>query len=121
MHVGVLPLLGSLALGGPPSTPPTVPTTLATPGIALVSGHGHGHGLLPVPGLGAPGGVPAYGMGLPDRGPTYSAAVMMGEAPHPPAALPVPAPLVAAKFLPPEGVRVTAFPGTSLAHMSATP
>jgi uncharacterized repeat protein (TIGR01451 family) len=90
MHVGVLPLLGSLAVGGPVA-PPT-------------SG-----GVLPVPGMGPPGAVAAFGAIVPRPGP------------GPGEPLPAPAPLVAAKFLTPKGVRVTAFPGSDLARMYDAP
>ncbi len=102
MHFGVLPLLGSLALGGPPA-----PTTM--PGVAQVSGTVTPPGILPVPGMGPPGAVAAFG-----------ANVMTGS-PASMVALPLPAPLVAAKFLTPKGVRVTAFPGSQLARMYDTP
>lgn len=97
MHVGVLPLLGSLALGGPPS-PPVVPA----------SGTAHA-GILPVPGMGPPGAVAGYG--------ANAHAVMAGA----PAALPAPAPVLAAKFLAPKGVRVAAYPGTPLSRLHDTP
>src|SRR6185312_10024437 len=88
-----------------------------TPGIAQVSGFGrapappqtHG-GVLPVPGMGPPGAVAAVG--------ALAHPVQAGE--HP-AALPSPAPLVAAKFLTPDDVRVTAFPGTPLSRMFIAP
>lgn len=103
MHVGVLPLLGSLAVGGPPALPAAPPT----PAIVRASGTATG-GILPTPGQGAPGAVAAFG------------AIMVGG-PQPPAALPAPAPLVAAKFLTPQGVRVTAFPGSGLSRMFDAP
>ncbi|WP_439622775.1 hypothetical protein [Gemmata sp.] len=104
MHVGVLPLLGSLALGGPPAPPP-VPQPPA-PAIRQVNGTA---GIYPVPGMGPPGAVAAVG-----------ALPVMGTG-HAPAALPAPAPLVAAKFLAPKGTRVTAFPGSPLAKMLEAP
>lgn len=103
MHVGVLPLLGALAIGGPPG----LPASPATPGIMLVNGNSP-PGIYPVPGMGPPGAVAAYGAMIPTIAPKV-------------AALPAPAPLVAAKFLTPKGVRVTAFPGSQLARMFDTP
>jgi len=96
--------MGALAIGGP-LLPPTAP---AVSGITLVNGNGP-PGIYPVPGMGPPGAVAAYG-----------ATVMMGGSPAP-AAMPAPAPLVAAKFLAPKGVRVTAFAGSPLAKMFDTP
>lgn len=114
MHVGVLPLLGSLAvgslavgslaLGGPPAQ--YIDTPAPTPGIVRVNGT---TGILPVPGMGPPGAVAGVG-GLPVPG-------LM----RPPAPIPAPAPLVAAKFLAPKGVRVTAFPGSTLSRLYETP
>lgn len=86
-------LLGSLALGNPPT---------------------HPSGIYPVPGMGPPGAVAAFGaiMTPPTRHP-------IGQCPD--ERPPVPAPLVAAKFITPEGVRVTAFPGTTLARSYNAP
>lgn len=81
-------LLGSLAIGNPPPT---------TPG-----------GILPVPGMGPPGAVAAFGAIVPPPG---------GRAPE----LLPPAPLVAAKFITPDGVRVTAYPGTNMARSYNAP
>jgi uncharacterized repeat protein (TIGR01451 family) len=67
-----------------------------------------GGGILPVPGMGPPGAVAALGALVP---PPRSERVPQ---------LP-PAPLVAAKFITPEGVRVTAFPGTKLARSYTAP
>ena len=89
MHVGVLPLIGALAIGGPPLPPPA---TSATSGITLVKGNGP-PGIYPVPGMGPPGAVAAFGAMVPTIAPTAPA-------------LPAPAPLVAAKVLAPKGVRV---------------
>jgi uncharacterized repeat protein (TIGR01451 family) len=117
MHVGVLPLLGSLAVGGPPAIP-------ATPGIVQVNGTAPA-GIYPVPGQGPPGAVAGFGSNLPGfpmpMAGYGTTAVMMGNAPHGPAAVPVAAPLVAAKFLAPTGVRVTAFPGTKQSRMFDVP
>jgi uncharacterized repeat protein (TIGR01451 family) len=97
MRVAILPLLlGCLIVGG------------AAP-AAGPAGHPGAGGVMPVPGMGPPGAVAGYGsLPIPAR---Y----------HPPGAQPVPAPLVAAKFLAPKGVRVTAFPGSNLARMYDTP
>src|SRR5262245_30906482 len=67
-----------------------------------------GAGIYPVPGMGPPGAVAAVGAKVP-------------PGPPPAAPLPSPAPLVAAKFLAPAGVRVTAFPGTKLSRMYDAP
>ena len=67
----------------------------------------HG-GIYPVPGMGPPGAVAAIGAMMPPPGSR-------------PAAPPAPAPLVAAKFITPAGVRVTAYPGTKLAHIYEAP
>ncbi len=104
MNVKVLPLLGTLSIGGlaalgtagPPSTP-------STP-VVQTSGNG---GILPVPGQGPPGAVAAVG-----------ASPAMGI---PGISMPGPAPLVAGKFLLPQGVRVTVFPGSELSKMFVAP
>ncbi|HUR54094.1 MAG TPA: hypothetical protein VMZ71_08175 [Gemmataceae bacterium] len=88
MNVGMLTLLGPLAVGGPtsPVTPaPTTPAAMVRPGgVAPMPGHGAGPVMpFPNPGFGAP----------------------------------VPAPLLAARVLAPAGVRVTAFPGSDLSRM----
>ncbi|MBA4065003.1 MAG: hypothetical protein C0501_15080 [Isosphaera sp.] len=59
--------------------------------------------------MGPPGAVAAFGANVPR------------VAPGPGEPLPSPAPLVAAKFLTPNGVRVTAFPGSDLARMYDAP
>ncbi|MCE9562790.1 MAG: DUF11 domain-containing protein [Planctomycetes bacterium] len=100
MHVGIFPLMGALAIGGPPAPP-------ATPGITLVNGSSP-TGIYPVPGQGPPGAVAALGAIVPRIAPTQAAPV-------------IPAPLVAAKFLAPKGVRVTAFPGSPLGRMFDVP
>src|SRR5262249_7676379 len=68
-----------------------------------------GGGVFPVPGQGPPGAVAAFGAIVPPSGPAM-------PVPHP-----QPAPLVAAKFLVPQGTRVTAFPGTKLSKMFGAP
>jgi uncharacterized repeat protein (TIGR01451 family) len=65
---------------------------------------------VPVPTQGPPAGVAGFG-----------ALAPAATAPQPGTGLPVPAPLVAAKFLVPKDVRVTAFPGTANSHMYDTP
>src|SRR5437763_8695455 len=87
----VTALLTSFAVGHPPATN-------ATTG-----------GVFPVPGMGPPGAVAAFGALAPPAGPPHAAA------------LPAPAPLAAAKFIAPPGVRVTAFPGSKLAQIYNTP
>ncbi|MFO0826062.1 MAG: hypothetical protein U0792_23585 [Gemmataceae bacterium] len=105
MHSRVLPLtgtlvigglLGSLALGGPPR-----PTT----GILQTGGT---TGIYPTPGMGPPGAVAAFGAIVPPPAPGH----IINAAP---------APLLAAKFLAPKGVQVTAFPGSPLASKFETP
>jgi len=120
MHAGVLSLLGSLALGGPPaSAAPATPLTAAAPvapvvgtrpDLALASGR-QPAGIFPVPGIGPPGAVAAVG----------SRAGGTAEAGPAGGVLPTPAPLVAARFLTPKDVRVTAYPGSPLARMFDTP
>jgi len=65
-------------------------------------------GILPVPGMGPPGAVAALGALMPS--PSGERPVLLPSAP-----------LVAAKFITPEGVRVTAFPGTNLARSYNAP
>jgi uncharacterized repeat protein (TIGR01451 family) len=96
--------LGTLALGGPPNTPAT-PVGSSPTGVVQMSGS---NGVLPVPGQGPPGAVAAFG-----------ALPIMG--PGPGISVPAAAPLVAGKFLLPEGVRVTAFPGSELSKMYNAP
>src|SRR5262245_7679618 len=107
MRVRVLPLWRSILVVAVPVVAATVllvsfavghPPTQPTPG----------GGIFPVPGMGPPGAVAAVGAKVPPGGP-------------PAAPLPPPAPLLAAKFLVPQGVRVTVFPGTRLARMYDTP
>jgi uncharacterized repeat protein (TIGR01451 family) len=81
-------LLASLAIGNPPHSP---------------------GGIFPVPGMGPPGAVAAFGAMVPPARPPHAGPIAQ------------PAPLVAAKFLTPAGVRVTAFPGTKLSRMYDTP
>ncbi len=68
---------------------------------------------VPVPTLGPSGGVAGFGANAPRAVP--GANVLQ------PVAMPVPAPLVAAKFIVPKDVRVTAFPGTHQSHMYDAP
>jgi uncharacterized repeat protein (TIGR01451 family) len=65
-------------------------------------------GPLPVPGMGPPGAVG----GLPGQ---------MLHYPHPAMGLPIPAPVLPAKVLAPQGVRVAAYPGSPLARLYDTP
>jgi uncharacterized repeat protein (TIGR01451 family) len=89
MRVAIVPLLLALLLvGGAPAADP--------------ARHG---GIVPTPGMGPPGAVAALG------------ALPIPAQPVPFEPLPAPAPLLAAKFLTPKGVRVTAFPGSNLARM----
>ena len=112
MNVRVIPILGTLAIGGlgaiaigGPATPPAAPPAPASPGIVQTNGPG---GVMPVPSMGPPGAVAAVG-----------ANPIMASAPG--ITIPPPAPLVAGKFLLPQGVRVTAFPGSELARMFDAP
>jgi uncharacterized repeat protein (TIGR01451 family) len=82
MNVGLLTVMGSLAVGGPA-----------------------GGGSLPAP-AGGPAGAVA---GAPHPAMTT---------PQPGQGVPVPAPLLAARVIAPEGVRVTFYPGTPLARMA---
>lgn len=68
-----------------------------------------GGGIYPVPGMGPPGAVAAFGALVPQGGPSLAGP------------MPAPAPLVAAKFLTAPGVRITAFPGSPLSRMFDTP
>lgn len=94
MKAKTLTLLGALAVGQ--SVAPAQP------------------GLVPVPSTGAPGAV----AGAPLAAPRSAAGVLTLQ---PGNGLPIPAPLVAAKFLAPKDVRVTAFPGTALSRIYDTP
>ena len=105
MKVGIFPLMGTLALGAVVAFGADTPQPAAHPGMARIGGSG---GIYPVPGMGAPGAVAANG------------ALPLPIGPQMPAPL-APAPLVAAKFLTPAGVRVTAFPGSSISRLSETP
>jgi uncharacterized repeat protein (TIGR01451 family) len=95
--------------------------------LALLGALAVGHSLAPA----QPGSLP-----VPNQGPRAGVAGFAGmrltpapagqmppvsAMPQPGMGLPVPAPLVAAKFLAPKGVRVTAFPGTSLSHIYGAP
>ncbi len=64
---------------------------------------------MPVPSQGPPAGVAAFG------------AMPRADVLQPRAELPVPAPLVAARFLVPKDVRVTAFPGSAISRMYDAP
>ena len=97
MNVGVIPLLGMLAIGGPPA--PVAPGLPASSGIVQASGFSGG--ILPVPGQGPPGAVAGLGANAP-------VPELLGVT------IPPPAPLVAAKFLVPPAVRITAFPGSKV-------
>lgn len=101
MNAGVLPLLASLVLGGPPDTVPS-----ATPSAIVRTNFSPG--VLPTPGMGPPGAVAAVGADTMIR-------------PTPAMNMPPPAPLVAAKFLVPEGARITAFPGSNMARVYKAP
>ena len=97
MRVAILTLfLGCLVVG------------ISTAPAANPTGH-PGGGVLPVPGMGPPGAVAAVG------------ALPIPAKYHNPGAPAVPAPLVAAKFLAPKGVRVTAFPGSPFARIYDVP
>lgn len=92
-----LTLLGALAVG--PASAPAQP------------------GPVPVPSSGAPGAVAGYGAqppGAPRAAPDLHAL-------QPGNGLPIPAPLVAAKFIAPKDVRVTAYPGSPIGHIYAAP
>jgi uncharacterized repeat protein (TIGR01451 family) len=112
MNVGVIPILGTLAIGGlgaiaigGPTTPPAAPPAPASAAIVQTN---NSSGVMPVPSMGPPGAVAAVG-----------ANPMAGSAPG--ITIPPPAPLVAGKFLLPQGVRVTALPGSELARMYDAP
>ncbi len=91
MNAKTLTLLGALAVGQ--SMAPAQP--------------------LPVPSQGPPAGVAGFGA-MPLNPPRPDLM-------QPGMGAPVPAPLVAAKFLVPKDVRVTAFPGTALSRMYDAP
>src|SRR5947207_2516266 len=69
-------------------------------------------GPVPVPSQGPPGGVAGFGA---PRTPAEMLALQVG------AGQPIPAPVVAAKFLAPKDVRVTAYPGTAFSRIYDTP
>jgi uncharacterized repeat protein (TIGR01451 family) len=100
MHVGVLRLRRAL---------PVAAVTALLASFAVGHPPAPGGGIFPVPGMGPPGAVAGVGAMVPPAGPPHAAA------------LPAPAPLVAAKFIAPKGVRVTAFPGSNLAKMYDAP
>ncbi|MCS6866760.1 MAG: hypothetical protein RMJ56_09040 [Gemmataceae bacterium] len=86
-------------------------------GASLAAGQARPWGAQPVAGSGSPSGVAAYG-GLSDRAahaPAHAPVLESGIG-HP-----MPAPLVAAKFLVPKGVRVTAYPGTTRSRIYEAP
>ncbi|HEY1190287.1 MAG TPA: hypothetical protein VGE74_21825, partial [Gemmata sp.] len=88
---------------------------------ALAVGQGLTAQPVPVPLQGPTGGVAGVGV-APPGGPLGSPRTMPGPGLlQPGMGAPVPAPLVAAKFLVPKDVRVTAFPGTSQSHIYAAP
>lgn len=108
MHIRVLALTGTLVTGGLlASLALAGPPTRSTSGIMQASGTSHA-GIYPTPGMGPPGAVAAFGAMVPMVAP-------------PPPIQAAPAPLVAAKFLAPKGVQVTAFPGSPLARKFDTP
>ena len=72
---------------------------------------------LPVPSTGPPAGVAGLGAGAMPLGPPRPALAPNAAWMQPGSGLPVPAPVVAAKFLVPKDVRVTAYPGSALAHI----
>ncbi|HEV3385660.1 MAG TPA: hypothetical protein VG097_12655, partial [Gemmata sp.] len=105
MIVRVIPLLGAVSIGGLAAfTMAGPPTTLSSP----VTQTSWNAGVLPVPGQGPPGAVAAVG-----------ANPMMVSPPG--ISIPNPAPLVAGKFLLPQGARVTVFPGSELSKMLDAP
>jgi uncharacterized repeat protein (TIGR01451 family) len=102
MKAKTLTLLGALAVGQ--SIAPAQP------------------GRLPVPYQGSPASVAGFGAQQPHMMPLPAPrpnADMFSLQPG--GGLPIPAPLVAAKFLTPKGVRVTAYPATSFSRMYDTP
>lgn len=100
MKAKALTLLGALALGQ--SIAPAQPRPMA--------------GSLPVPTQGRPGGVAAWGAMPPGMTPPTAA-----QLPQPGMGLPIPAPLVATKFIVPKDVRVTAYPGAPFSRMYNAP
>ncbi len=77
-------------------------------------------GAMPVPNQGTRAGVAGFaGMQLTPA--PRAAMPPLSAMPQPGMGLPVPAPLVAAKFLTPKGVRVTAYPGSSFSHIYDAP
>src|SRR5262245_11915325 len=81
-------------------------------------------GRLPIPNQGPPsavagfGGQPPHMLPLPAPRPNPDAFALQFQ---PGGGQPIPAPLVAAKFLVPKGVRVTAYPGASFSRIYDTP
>lgn len=83
---------------------------------ALAVGQSVGVGQpVPVPAQGPPGAVPALGMPRPFVPPAGAFAMEPGTG------APVPAPLVAAKFVVPKDVRVTAYPGSGMSRIFDAP
>jgi uncharacterized repeat protein (TIGR01451 family) len=99
--------VGALRLGR--SVPVLLSATLLFASFAVGNPPHYSGGIFPAPGMGPPGAVAAFGAKVPHANL------------HPPTPLPAPAPLTAAKFLAPKGIRVTAFPGTRLSRMYDTP
>ena len=80
-------------------------------------------GLLTLAGTLALGGQPGP-LPVPGQGPPGAVAAMPGammNVPRPSMGMPIPAPILPAKILAPQGVRVVAFPGSPLARMYDTP
>src|SRR5262245_10870259 len=104
MKAKTLTLHGALAVSqsGAPGQPLPVPSQGPPASVA---------GVGPI----APGTMPVMQAPLPAPRPDLSALMQpgMGE--------PIPAPLVATKFIVPKDVRVTAFPGTAMSRMYDTP
>jgi uncharacterized repeat protein (TIGR01451 family) len=101
MKVRTLTLIGALALG--PAVAPAQPRPVPVPSSGPTGA---------VAGFGAPPGA------IPLAGPRPAAELL---ALQPGMGLPIPAPLVAAKFITPKDVRVTAYPGSPLSRIYDTP
>jgi uncharacterized repeat protein (TIGR01451 family) len=104
MRVRVRPLWRSILV----VAVPVVAATVLLASFAVGNPPPQRGGIFPVPGMGSPGAVAALGAKVPQGGQPSAAP------------LPPPAPLLAAKFLMPQGVRVTAYPGSKLARMYDT-
>jgi uncharacterized repeat protein (TIGR01451 family) len=72
---------------------------------------------VPVPGQGAPAGVASFGAMMPPATLGVPRAMPGAEVLQPGMGAPIPAPLVATKFLVPAGVRVIAYPGSPASRM----